>query len=90
MRYQFDTCSYDELTRCVQARIEWLREVRSFLADPVTKKYHHVRFHAALDEWTYKVEIKRLLKMRRVLKSSITKQWNTDYFTRRGEWSDVD
>lgn len=84
MKYQFDTCSYDELTRCVHTRIEWIRECRRFLADHNTRQYHHVRFQMVMKKWTYKHEVKRLLKMRRILKKSVTRQWNTDYFERMG------
>lgn len=88
MKYQFDTCSYGELTRCVRARIKWIRECRRFIADPTSKGYHFVRMQMVFKISSLGVEIKKLLKMRRILKKSVTRQWNTDYFVKTGEWQD--
>lgn len=88
MKYQFDTCSYEELTSCVRARIKWIRECKRFLRDPASRPYHHVRMQMALKWRTYEFEIRKLLKMRRILKKSVTRQWNTDYFVRQGDWED--
>ena len=77
MRYQFDSCSYEELTGCIHARVQWIREWRRFLKDD-THQYGHVRSTAIIKIATNCLEIKRLLKMRRILKKSDLRNWDTD------------
>jgi hypothetical protein len=78
MRKQFDSCSYDELTGCIIARIEWIRERQKFLKDPNSHPYGNIRVTVSLNILSYKHEIKKLLKMRRILKKSSYKSWNSD------------
>lgn len=78
MRKQFDSCSYEELTDCIHARIKWIRESRKFLADSNTKQYGHIRSKVIFGMATNKFEIRRLMKMRRVLKRSGLRNWDTD------------
>ena len=78
MYNQFGSCSYDELTSCVKARVKWIREARLFLGDPLTIKYQHVRGKIRLSVLTNKLEIRSLLVMRRVLKTSPYKAWDDD------------
>lgn len=78
MYNQFGSCSYDELTSCVKARVKWIREARLFLGDPLTIKYQHVRGKIRLSMLTNKLEIRRLLIMRRVLKTSPYNNWDDD------------
>jgi len=78
MRNQFDSCSYEELTLCVHARVQWIREWRRFLKDGSTRQYGHIRSSAVINIATNCLEIKRLLKMRRVLKNSGLRSWDTD------------
>jgi hypothetical protein len=75
---KFNTCSYDELTDCIRARIEWIREYTQFLHDENSLVYSHLRGVAIARSALYKSEIRRLLKMRRVLKRSRLKNWNSD------------
>lgn len=77
MREQFDSCSYDELTRCVHARVRWIREYTRFLADPLTAEYTTVRVNTAIRILSTKHEIGRLLKMRRTLKRSGRRNWDS-------------
>jgi hypothetical protein len=51
---QFETCSYEELTSCIKARIKWIRESREFLKDPNTFKYGHIRATMRLKVLGYK------------------------------------
>ena len=78
MRNQFDGCSYEELTSCVKARIEWIRECRDFLNDEHCYKYGYLRASTALKILRMEDEIRKLLKMKRVLKKSKYKNWNSD------------
>jgi len=78
MRKQFDSCSYEELTNCVHARIRWIREMKKFLKDENTKDYGHIKAKCRLSIATDKKEISKLLKMRRVLKKSNLKNWDSD------------
>jgi hypothetical protein len=78
MRKQFDGCSYKELTDCVKARIEWIRECRDFLKDEHCYKYGYLRASTALKILIMENEIRKLLKMRRVLKKSKYKNWNSE------------
>lgn len=78
MRKQFDSCSYAELTSCIKARIEWIRESRQFLRDKNTEVYRHTRATVRLTLLRNKLEIRNLLKMRRVLKRSGLKNWDSD------------
>lgn len=78
MRKQFDSCSYDELTCCITGRISWIRESYRFLADRNTAQYGHIRVKVIIGINTNKQEIKRLLNMRRVLKRSGLKNWDSD------------
>jgi hypothetical protein len=78
MRKQFDSCSYNELTMCVKARIKWIKEYDRFLADELSNKYTHIRVSIVLKKLGCQNEIKRLLKMRRVLKKSAHRNWNSD------------
>lgn len=78
MRKQFDSCSYEELTNCIHARVKWIRESRKFLADVNTREYGHIRSHVILSATTNKFEIRRLMKMRRILKRSGLRNWDTD------------
>jgi len=77
MRNQFDSCSYDELTSCLKARVEWIRESRLFLADPYTLKYEHVRAKTILSMAINADEIRLLLIIRRVLKRSKYRNWDS-------------
>ncbi len=79
MRGQFDSCSYNELTSCVHARIEWIRESRKFLKDPVSRNYPHVSSKQRLNVVINSNEIKRLLKYRRILKKSNLRNFDSDY-----------
>jgi len=78
VRKQFDSCSYEELTECVHARVRWIREWRRFLKDN-THQYGHIRSTAVIKIATNCHEIRRLLKMRRVLKKSGQRNWDTDW-----------
>ncbi|WP_191556580.1 hypothetical protein [Metabacillus idriensis] len=84
MRKQFDTCSYSELTNCVKGRIEGIREYRRFLNDDSVKSYSRIRAKVALSITIEKFEIQRLLKMRRVLKKSGQRHWNSDKLSIQG------
>lgn len=77
---QFDTMSYAGLTRCVRARIQWIREYNRFLEDEHSKNYEHIRSTIVLSKLTAEHEINELLRMRRILKASPLRNWNTDYF----------
>ena len=78
IRQQFDSCAYSELTDCVIARIEWIREERSFLADKeLNTKYFVMRPYVMHTLERNEKEVRRLLKMRRVLKKSPYKNWNS-------------
>jgi len=78
MRKQFDSCSYEELTSCIHARVQWIREYRRFRNDPNTLQYGHIRADMIFKILYCNREIKRLLKMRRVLKKSGLRNWDTD------------
>ncbi len=77
MREQFDSCSYEELTYCIKARIKDIREFREFLKDEYSYKYKEVRTSIMFKTLISKSEIRRLLKMRRVLKKSQYKNWDS-------------
>ena len=81
-RQQFDSCAYSELTHCVIARIEWIREERAYLAKgELNDKYpimHEYVLHS-LDR--NEKEIRRLLQMRRILKKSPYNNWDTRLLT---------
>ena len=78
MKNQFDSCSYEELTMCIHARVQWIREYRRFRTDDNTRQYGHIRAILLFKILSCKMEIKRLLKMRRVLKKSSLRNWDTD------------
>jgi len=78
MRKQFDSCSYEELTSCIHARVKWIREWRKFRNDADTMQYEHIRSTAIIKIAVNCREIRRLLKMRRILKKSGLRNWDTD------------
>lgn len=81
-RQQFDSCAYSELTHCVIARIEWIREDRAYLAnEELVTKYPLMakRIRHSLDR--SEKELRRLLKMRRVLKKSPYRNWDSRLLT---------
>ena len=78
MRHQFDSCSYEELTSCVHARVSWIREYRRFRKDDYSTQYGHIRAGLIHQIVICNSEIKRLLKMRRILKKSSLKNWDTE------------
>lgn len=81
MRNQFDSCSYNELTSCAKARIKAIRENQRFLDDfSVNSDYPLIRTQCFFKIHSLKVELSRLLKMRRILKSSGRNNWDTNYF----------
>lgn len=83
-RQQFDSCSYDELTRCVRARIEWIRECKRFLDDSYCRQYGSIRATIGLRVICCKWEIRRLLVMRRVLKRSGLHNWDSRILSLKG------
>lgn len=81
-RQQFDSCAYSELTHCVIARIEWIREDRAFLAnEELTKKYILMTKQVQHSLERNEKELRRLLKMRSVLKKSPYKNWDSRLLT---------
>jgi hypothetical protein len=74
---KFDTCSYEELSMCIHARIGWIREIDSFCKDKASKKYPYIEITNKFHKLTLQNEIKNLLKMRRVLKRLWVRNWNT-------------
>lgn len=78
MKYQFDICSYKKLTDCIHARVQWVRECRGFLKDDNSKRYGYIRATVRLKIVINCQEIRRLLKMRRVLKKSDLRNWDTN------------
>ena len=81
-RQQFDSCAYSELTHCVIARIEWIREERDYLAnEELGNKYPIMRGYVLHSLDRNEKEIRRLLKMRRILKKSPYRNWDTRLLT---------
>lgn len=78
---QFNSCSYDELTYCLRHRLEWIRSYRKSQADGVLVEYPNLNASLRLSCIVQQMEIKRLLKMRRVLKRSNYKNWNSEFLT---------
>lgn len=79
MKRQFDSCSYEELTRCAHARIKNIREYRRFLNDPFSSMYPHIRTKVIFSIAICKSEIRRLLRYRRILKKSDLKNFDSQY-----------
>lgn len=78
IRHQFDTCSYDELTHCIKARFNDIREYRNYLANQeVNAKYPMMRKYVERGLDVTEKEVRRLLKMRRVLKKSVYRNWDS-------------
>lgn len=76
---QFDSCSYDELTHCVIARIQWIREYIEMLYDSaIVKEYPSIVNKIKTSIENNRNEIKQLLKMRHILKRSDLKNWDSD------------
>lgn len=81
MEGQFDSCSYNELTNCVKARIKMIRENQRFLDDTkASSNYPNIRIQCSFKISDLNQEIRRLLEMRRILKSSGRKNWDSNYF----------
>lgn len=81
MKGQFDSCSYNELTNCIKARIKMIRENQRFLDDAETySNYPNIRIQCYFKISDLNQEIRRLLEMRRILKSSGRKNWDSNYF----------
>ena len=76
----FDGCSYNELTQCIHARISWIRELRRFRLDELSKDYPYLRTSLIFKIGSYETEIRRLLEMRRILKDSGFKNWDSERF----------
>lgn len=77
-RQQFDSCAYSELTHCVIARIEWIKEDRAYLAnEELNLRYPVMHSYVAHALDRNEKEVRRLLKMRRVLKKSPYKNWDS-------------
>ena len=80
--HQFDTCSYKELTFCVKGRIRWIRESINFLNNPkLVEEYKIITERVRKGMENDKCEISKILKMRRVLKKSGQRNWNSDRLT---------
>lgn len=78
IRHQFDTCSYDELTHCIKARFDDIREYKDYLAnEEINSKYPMMRKYVERGLDVTEKEVRRLLKMRRVLKQSVYRNWDS-------------
>lgn len=81
MKEQFDSCSYNELTSCVKSRIKWIRENKRFLyEEKASSNYPNIKVQCVFKTFELEEEIRRLLEMRRILKSSGRKNWDSNYF----------
>jgi hypothetical protein len=81
-RQQFDSCSYGELTYCVTARLQDIREYKDFLNNQeIINKYPVMKAYVVHSLERSEKEIRRLLKMRRVLKKSPYKNWDSRLLT---------
>lgn len=77
--YQFDTCSYWELSSCIKARIQWIREMASLLENTqISEDYKLVVLTVKQRITNDQNEIVKLLKMRRVLKKSGLRSWDSN------------
>lgn len=74
---KFNTCSYGELTTCIRGRLNDIREYKRFLMNQECKFYPRIAAHIRFDIAFEKYEIRCLLKMRRVLKRSGLKSWDS-------------
>jgi len=75
---RFDSCSYKELTECVNARIKWIREYKEIVFSADIRNSHK----EACELLEMKIrsnedEIKDILRMRREMKLYGVKTWGT-------------
>jgi len=77
MTYQFDSCSYGELTNCVRYRIKWLKGYRKIGEEGILKDYPDIMAGLRIKAAFERSEIKKLLKMRRILKKSDLHNWDS-------------
>lgn len=81
-RQQFDSCSYNELTWNIKIKITSIREYQEFLNDEtITGKYPFMKTYVEYLLERSEKEIRRLLKMRRVLKKSKYRNWDSDFLS---------
>lgn len=74
----FDSCTRHELTECVKYRIKVIREIRLAKVE-VAFKFPNVYTYLMLKEMNLQIEIKSLLKMRRIMKERNLHHWRDAY-----------
>lgn len=74
----FDSCTRHELTECVRYRIKVIREIRLAKVE-VAFKFPTVYTFLTLKEMQLKIEIKSLMKMRRIMKERNLHHWREAY-----------
>lgn len=73
---RFDYCSYNELTECVNARINWIREYYEIVLSADIRELHKEACELLeMKIKSNKAEIKELLRMRREMKVYGAKTW---------------
>lgn len=75
MENRFDTCSYEELTGCVEGRIAYLREYKKLCSSGILADYPVAHANALLHAAVCRMEIRALMEMRRIMKRRGAKHW---------------